>query len=200
MTGLMLFVRSRRLLLMLVVLALIGAVGVTIEGATHQVFLSGSDATIPWVTVLPLLSAVAIAFSIRSPLHDLDVASARRLDRLRLGQLVVLCAVGVASIALATPHLQDYSSFAGTRNLVGLLGMSLIFGRLVSGSLSWLPATVNVLTALTVGDPHGGALAWDWPIRGDDDFSAFAVAACLGLLGLVLGLGGSRENTGQVEL
>ncbi|MBG0568652.1 hypothetical protein [Actinoplanes aureus] len=199
MTGLILYARSRRILAALVVIAAVTGAGLALRSQVHQTY-TASDSSIPWIMFLPLVTAVAITFTARSPLHDLDLTAARPLARWRLTTVIGLSLLATASLTvLAAPLSGAHGTTAAVRNLYGFLGLALLGGRLLQGRAAWVPPMTWCLLTATLGDPTSHRLAWDWPVRPDDDFTALCIAALLAVAGVVAAAGGTREVRAEPE-
>ncbi|MGH3715240.1 MAG: hypothetical protein ACRDT4_17520 [Micromonosporaceae bacterium] len=199
MTGLRLFVRSRRLLATAGALLAVNAAGVTIGAAELRVN-EHSDVGLPWLLFLPLASACLIGLSLRSPLHDFDLTAARSLPLWRLGQIAALATGSALAITALASQLQGaFGPLAAIRNLIGLLGLALLGARLIGGRLAWLLPCLWLLAATTMGDPRSTLPPWDWPVRHDNDFPAIAVALLLAVAGLAAATTGTKEPRGDVD-
>lgn len=187
------FVTSRRLLPTTAVLVLIQAAAVLIGTAEFRRTEDSSHGT-PWMIFVPLLSAALIGMSLRSPLDRFDRLAVRRLAGWRLAQFTILFTVAaVGTVQLTADLTGPATTTAGLRNLIGFTGLALLTAGLAGGHLSWLPPVTWALTAATLGDPRNTGPAWDWPVRPDNDFDAFALACTLGTLGAITILTGTRE-------
>src|SRR5919198_437552 len=198
MTGLRLFIRSRRLIATAAALVIVNASGVAIGTAELRV-TEHSDVAFPWLLFLPLASACLVGLSLRSPLHDFDVTAARALPRWRLTQIAALALpTALAVITLAGQLPGAHSTVAALRNLIGLLGLALLSGRFIAGRLAWLTPSIWLFAATTLGDPRSTLPPWDWPVRYDNDYGAFLVAALLCVAGLVAAASGTKEPRGEI--
>lgn len=187
-----LFARSRTVVPSLATIVVVNLGGLALT--TAQIERPGSESGIPWVMFLPYLSACVIGLSMGSPLDEFDRMAARPLWPLRLAQIVVLVAPAMALVVLVASSLEGaITQFSAARNLVGLVGLSLITGRLAGSRLSWVPGLLLCITAATLGDPRSTLPAWDWLVRTDSDYQAAVVAWALGFVGLMAGLAGTRE-------
>lgn len=194
MTPLVLYARSRRLVTSVLAIVAAIALGVAIGPASHDL-APGAEGSIPWLMLLPLVFAVTIGLANRSAMHDFDITSARALALWRLGQIAALSGLSVLGILLVTANLNDelFGHLTAVRNLAGFLGLALLTGRLIAGRLGWLVPAAWAFTALTLGDPTNPGLAWDWPVRHDNDLPALWVALTFAALGLVAAATGTRE-------
>lgn len=199
----MLFLRSRRLPMTVAGIVLLHVVGFAVGG--RQLSMrpdseTGSDIGVPWLIFMPVAYACLIGLSLRSPLHDLDLTAARRLAAWRVVQVVALAVAAAVSLAVLTRGLTGPTGTASAlRNLAGFLGLALLGSRLISGWLVWLPPTAWAITAAMLGDPTNTGLPWDWPVRYDIDYGAFALATLLLIGGLVTARQGARTVRAEID-
>jgi hypothetical protein len=176
---------------------------ICIAGAAlrHVVFTlpDASGFGVPWVTILPLLSACAIGISTRSPMNELEGTAARSLRGLRCahaGTLVAIAAVLAVPVTVTLPA--PASAPAALRNLMGLTGLALLCGRLLGGRLAWILPTVYTLAALTAGATGGVPHPWAWVLGPDHDEQSLAWAAAFAIAGAAaLVQGPTREPAGE---
>lgn len=187
MRGALLFWRSRHISGALAALTSCNLIGLAFVNA--RIERAGSEAGIPWVLFLPLLSASLIGLSLASSTVDLDRAAFRRLHWYRLAQILTLGVPAIILVAAVGSQLSDSPSgaYSAARNLFGLTGLALISGRLLGERLSWMPPMLWCMASAALGDPRSTLPAWDWLVRPDENYQASLIAWLLGCLGLVLG-------------
>lgn len=179
MTGLRLFLRSRRTAALLV--SLLGT-ALVVRAIGDRTFLLGEEVplAVPWAAFLPLVSAYTVAGSAMSPLPWLEYAAKRRMALWRRGHLVTAGASATALVWFATSQLPPpLSSAAAVRNFFGLLGLSLIAITFLGGAGGWVVPCGAVFAAMVMrnGDDHFVPL--DWLLAGAGDRGAVLAALIL---------------------
>ena len=193
MNGLRLYLRSRHVIIAVVVVAVINLAGWIIGRAE---FRPNEDSVwgVPWLLFLPVASAVAVALSLRSPSDTLDRVAARPLAAWRGVHLLVVVIPSIVGTVLLSSLLSGpYGAVAGLRNVVGFTGLTLLSAVVIEGRLCWLAPLGWGIVAMTLGDPRSGMVPFDWPVRYDDDFGAFVVALVFAVAGMAAVLLGTRE-------
>jgi hypothetical protein len=150
-----------------------------------------------WLIVLPLLPAVVIGTSTRSPFGDVDLVASRSLPILRFGHLagLLLFGAGMPGLAAYDWHVADLE-WGLIRNLTGYTGLAFIGARLLGSGIAWVVPLGYAALALML-DP---ASRWAWPYRFPNDRWSVAVAATLIAIGLLMAsLDGAKESPGEVE-
>ncbi len=109
--------------------------------------------------------------------------------------LISLAGVTVLTEGIAGPVGQ----FAGIRNFIGFLGLSLLSGFLFGGRMAWVLPIASAFTAITLGNPDGNGVPWDWPVRVNGDFAAFGISAITVSIGLATLVAGTREKRGDSD-
>jgi hypothetical protein len=140
---------------------------------------------------VPLLPAVVIGASARSPFGDVEETASFPLPAMRSAHFLGLLLLGGGLLVLAAA-LSDVANvnWELARNLAGYSGLALLCGRLLGPSVSWLAplayATLNLYL-----DP---ASRWAWPKRVPVDTWSIAVALTLITLGLVAATRSGARN------
>lgn len=149
-----------------------------------------------WLIVLPLLPAVVIGTSTRSPFGDVDLVASRSLPILRFGHLagLLLFEAGMLGLAAYDWRVADLE-WGLIRNLTGYTGLAFIGARLLGSGIAWVVPLGYATLALML-DP---ASRWAWPHRFPNDRWSVAVAATLIAMGLLMvSLDGAKESPGEV--
>jgi len=197
--GIVLYIRSRHVMSALAAIVIVGIGGLVLTPVTFKIE-DYSETAVPWVVLLPLLSAAAIGISLRSAAPEIDSTGYRRLGLWRAAQVGLLSATALVSVVAVTSQLEgSIGQLAGVRNFIGFLGLSLLSGCLLGGRMAWLFPVVQALAAATIGNPTGDGPPWDWPVRVDASFGAFVVSVVLLLVGLATLAIGTRERTGDID-
>ncbi|MDT5035570.1 MAG: hypothetical protein QOE03_755 [Micromonosporaceae bacterium] len=199
MVGLLLYARSRRLIA--AATAVVGAQLLGIVLGTRSFRISNySETAVPWLVFLPLISAIIIGTSMRSPLTEFDATARRLLSIWRVAQLGVLSGLSTAGLILLSAGLSGpIGEIAAIRNFVGFVGLALLSGFLLGGRLAWVLPLAVAISAITLGNPVGNGFPWDWPVRFDGDFDAFATALILGFGATPAVIRGTREVRGDAD-
>jgi hypothetical protein len=118
-------------------------------------------------TLLALTAASAIAIGLRSDMADLESTAARPLWRLDLVYLAV-AVPGTAGLLAGAYYIAGAVDLAlgVARNVVGLTGLALISGWLLTPALSWVLPMIVVLPMLYFGfDQHHRPAWWAVPLQ-----------------------------------
>lgn len=194
------YARSRRTAATIAALVVIDSAGLMLRHSVFR-FPGSSGFGVPWVTLLPFLSACAIGLSVRSPMNEIEGTAARSMRRARLahaGTILVIAALLTAPTAGTLPP--PVSLPAALRNLLGLTGLATLCGRFLGGRLSWVLPTAFTLTALTVGASDGIPRNWAWILAPDLDRMSWGLAvACAAVGCMALAQGPTREPADEYE-
>jgi hypothetical protein len=167
------------------------------------------------VQAIPALIASIIGMSVWSPFGEPERAGARSLPRIRALHLAVLT---VPALVLAGLLVSPWEPLAPNvdlvnvvvRNIVGLIGVALLCGRVIDARLTWVGPLLWVAFALigTMLIPLNGgegfelwrAPWWAWMAQSDTSRSAWAIALALGLAGAAVSCRfGPRDAAGEDE-
>lgn len=165
----------------------------------------------PWNTYgalqMPLVfeagCAAAIAVTTASPFGEPERATGRWLPFLRLGNVLALTAAAAGALAAAAAGMDMAGGTAAMlRNLAGLIGIGLLCGAVLGGSLAWTgPTTYLILGVYALYTQwHGPALTtpWIWPGRPAHDLGAAICAGLVFAAGTVLITAhGARDSIGE---
>jgi hypothetical protein len=178
-TGLRLFLKSRRAGILVVSLTL---AAVASRALGSRAFYVGEEVPlpIPWTIFLPLLSGYFVAASTVSPLPMMELIARRRASMLARLYLLAMCGVAVCLLYLATCLTPPpVSSVTAVRGFLGLLGLSLLSIAVLGSAAGWtLPCgAVFVVLVLRNGDDRFAPL--DWLLADDGDLVAFVPAIAL---------------------
>jgi hypothetical protein len=151
----------------------------------------GEDAVTLAAVVVPLIPALIILTTARSPFGEVEWAASRSLPALRIGQIAGMTLLAGGGLALATTSWTgDGLRLLLLRNLVGLLGMGLLTALAVGVSLAWLtPSLAAFLAVVTTHDEFATIdynLLWSWPARADGDWRALLFVAGIALVAIAL--------------
>ncbi len=159
---------------------------------------------------MPALIASVIGISAWSPLGEVERTAASSLPRLRLLHIGPLLALG---IGVSWAWLQAWTSrspgieleFAALRNLLGMTGATLLFGRFLDARISWLPPLGIAVVAMFAAMNGAPARIWSPPVwiwngQAPDVPSSWLIALPLFTVGAVLFLReGARDAGGEEE-
>jgi hypothetical protein len=168
-------------------------------GAALHLLLHWTPVTGGFATQLPLLvvgaAAAVVGATVRSPFDESERATGRRLPLLRLA--VSLAMTGAAYGALAGGAANAHLAIGYTgllRDLVGLVGITLLTARFGGGNLAWLGTLSYLLLAVT-GVGLEWTTPWLWPARPALDTGG-AICATLAFTGglLAVTFRGTRET------
>lgn len=173
-----LYLRSRLTGWAVVALAIVGVIAWLV---LRQVMDPGADVTMPLV-VLPLLPAVVIGASVRSPFGDTELSVSYSLPSLRFGHLAGLLLIGGMSLAGAASGWNPGEiGWELIRNLAGYTGLALIGARMLGSGICWVVPLGYGVAALLL-DPKS-RLAW--PGQLPNDWWSVAIAGALVVVGLL---------------
>lgn len=150
-----------------------------------------------WLIVAPLLPAVVIAASLRSPFGDTEQTASRSVPLLRAGHLIGLLICGGLALYGTTPNPASADLTWGlTRNLIGYTGLALLGSRLLGSGIAWAVPLGYAAVALLLDSGS----RFGWPSRLEIDRWSVAVALVLFVLGsLAVILRGTRIDPGEAE-
>jgi hypothetical protein len=185
MTGLTLFLRSRRVPAVLLALIVLAVVGRTVGALTFRVG-STEPLSVPWATLVPLLQAGVVASVVVSVQASAERTAARRIDSVQLAVVGALLGIALLLTSWSASTLTGPTTVLScNRNVVGYLGLALASARLLGAGLLWVAPLLTAVTALTAGETSGAGRVWAWVIQSDGDPVALSVAAALFALGVV---------------
>ncbi|AGL17185.1 hypothetical protein L083_3675 [Actinoplanes sp. N902-109] len=178
-----------------IVVILAQVAGIVINSYTFRIS-SYTELAVPWVVFVPVLSAIAVGFCLRSPVPQIDNAAVRSLAAWRAGQVAALTIVALIGTTIMASRLTGpISTTAAIRNCLGFTGLALISAALCGARLAWLLPIAWAASAMTLGNPVETSLAWDWPVRTNNDYSAFVIAVLLAATGGAMAImRGTRER------
>lgn len=192
------FARSRGTWATIGAVAAVNVAGVALR---HTVFRlpDASGFGVPWVTLLPFLSACAVGIGVRSPMNELEGTAARSMRVLRCTHAAALLGIAVLfTVPIAATLPPPISVPAALRNLAGLAGLALLSGRVLGGRLAWILPNAYTLAALTAGAADGIRREWAWILAPDRDLSSLLWAIAFALIGAAaLAQGATRELAGE---
>lgn len=167
------------------------------------------------VQAIPALIASIVGMSVWSPFGEPERTGARSLPRIRMVHLVVLVVPALIPAALLVSSWRSLSPDADlvsvvVRNIVGLIGVALLCGRVIDarltwvGPLMWLAFTLIGSLLLPLNGGKGFELWqapwWAWMAQSDASWSAWAIALGLGGTGaVVMCRFGPRDAAGEEE-
>jgi cytochrome c biogenesis protein CcdA len=137
--------------------------------------------------VLPVVPAILIALTARSPFGEAERAAGSFLPKLELTNtaFLIVWSVLLMLIASTASTLPDFGSLT-IRNFAGYLGLALIGNRLLGAEAGWIPPAIYAPAAAlyrTTSGPTDALLAW--PAWTFDERGAIVIAAALVLLGAI---------------
>jgi hypothetical protein len=192
--GWYLYLRTRGLLGTLLILAAAALITLLL-GDRRLTLLYGSAAGLPIVFLLPLLSASAIAATVRTRWPEWDQASPRRIALRRTAVVLTLLPLSAIVLVLVFPDVHGLlGRDAAVRNLLGLTGLALLSAACVGGEHAWVLPTAYTLTVVSLGDDAAMApQPWSWLVSPDGVHWGYALTATA--LGLVTTyVWGTREE------
>lgn len=130
---------------------------------------------------LPLLPAVVIGVTARSPFGDVEEVASRPLPLFRVLYLTGLLAIGIALLIGATSVAGIDLRLALARTLVGYTGLALLCGRILGHRLAWLAPLAYAAATLYLD----AASRWAWPRQVPVEGWSLFVGLVLGALGLL---------------
>lgn len=130
---------------------------------------------------LPLLPAVVIGVTARSPFGDVEEVASRPLPLFRVLYLGGLLAIGIALLIGAASVAGADLRLALTRTLVGYTGLALLCGRVLGHRLAWLAPLAYAAATLYLD----AASRWAWPKQVPVEGWSLLCGLLLGALGLL---------------
>lgn len=174
-----LYLRSRLAGWAVLILTIIGAIS---WFWLRQTMESGSGVRFPLI-VIPLLPAVVIGASTRSPFGDTELSVPRSLPMLRFSHLAGLLLCGALALSLAANGWSLESiEWELVRNLAGYSGLAFIGARILGSGICWVVPLGYGVIALMV-DPDS---RWGWLSRLPSDRWSVTVATVLIVAGLLV--------------
>jgi hypothetical protein len=152
-----------------------------------------------FATQLPLLvigaAAAVIGATHRSPFGDAERATGLRLPVARFAASLCLAAAGYGILAAGAADARLIFGATGLlRDLVGIVGVTLLTAALASGNLAWLGTLSYLLLAMSAV-AVGWTTPWLWPARPPMDTGAAVCAVTIYLVGLIaVTVRGTRES------
>lgn len=193
MRGLWLFLRGRSTLIAFALVVMVEVLGVILGRLSFRTSVN-PEVPIPWLVLLPVIPGSIIGASIRTQAAEAERGAYRPLIGYLLMHLTVLAVPAIVGTSLLASGLTaGFSLVAGLRNLAGFTALALISAGLLGGRLAWLLPGSVAITAVLLGNPQGSGFPWDWPVRPDNDFNAFAVAVVLTICAIIPVIRGTRE-------
>lgn len=187
MTGIGLFLRSRRVGPAVICLLVTAFFARILRGQTFGIG-SAQPLIVPWATLVPLIQAGVIAGTIASVQVAAEVTAVRVVQVVQLGTVALLTTVALVLNTWSAAGLTGpFTGSAFNRNLMGLLGMSLISARVLGVALLWVLPSLAMVTALALGGSSGGSRSWAWIVQPDSDRIALAIATGLLPAGIIAG-------------
>jgi len=178
-----LFLRSRRAVLLLLALLGAGVVG-RIWGAHGYRVGQQVPTILPWSMFLPLCCAYAIGVSAASPLPDGELLGRRCIRGYVRGYLVVATVLAVVAIAWAMSRTPPpISAPAALRDLAGMLGLSLVSIAVAGASSGWVLPGGLMFCAIILRMGDVDFLPVTWLVRDDSDTVSRIIAAGLFVAG-----------------
>jgi hypothetical protein len=132
-------------------------------------------------------AAVVIAYAVHSPFGESEKPTGRWLPYLRLAVTLVLTAAAIGAFAAgaaAVGHLPD-GTLALARNVLGLVGVSLLAAVVLGGTLFWA-GTLIYLALSEYAISEGWATPWIWATRPPHDLGGALCAGAVTLVGILL--------------
>ncbi len=149
---------------------------------------------------LPLVietgTAAVIAATTGSPFGEPERATGRWLPYLRLVTVVALtgAAFGALSAGSAASVLPG-GELGLLRNVIGLVGIGLLFSVALGGALGWIGPTVYLVVA-EYALSAAWRTPWTWPARPSQDIGAAVSAMAVYAIGIaVMTTRGARESS-----
>lgn len=154
--------------------------GVAAWLALRETSYPEADVTMPLV-VLPLLPAVVIGASTRSPFGDTELSVSYSLPSLRFGHLAGLLFIGGLILAgAASGWNPDAIGWELIRNLAGYTGLAFLGARLLGSGICWVVPLGYGVAALLLNPKSRLA----WPSQFPNDGWSIAIAAAIVVIGL----------------
>ena len=185
-----LYLRSRLAGWAVVILAVIGAIS---WFWLRLIVESGNDVDFSLI-VIPLLPAVVIGASTRSPFGDTELTASRSLPALRFGHLAGLLLCGALALSLAANGWSLESiEWELVRNMAGFSGLAFIGSRVLGSGICWvLPLGYGVIALMVNSDSR-----WAWPGELPTDQWSMTVATILIVVGLLAVTVQTARDTGD---
>jgi hypothetical protein len=130
---------------------------------------------------LPLLPAVVIGVTARSPFGDAEEVASRPLPLFRVLYLAGLLVIGIALLIGAASVADIDLRLALARTLVGYTGLALLCGRVLGYRLAWLAPLAYAAVTLYLDT----ASRWAWPKQLPVESWSLFCGLLLGALGLL---------------
>lgn len=174
-----LWLRVRRLRLMIVVLAGITAVLLTVGSVSIPMpgLMSAHGLLVPIALLAPLALSTVLAFCLTAGDELLESVSSRAIRSLDTGLIYAATfAMLVVGVVLDVAGLSEYGAAAG-RDACGYVGLMLLGRRIAGGqAASLFPAGLALATAAFGGDPSGRPRWWAWPLADATDERSWLLA------------------------
>jgi len=130
---------------------------------------------------LPLLPAVVIGVTARSPFGDVEEVASQPLPLFRLLYLAGLLVIGIALLIGAASVAGIDLRLALVRTLVGCTGLALLSGRILGHRLAWIAPLAYAAATLYLD----AASRWAWPKQVPVEGWSLFCGLALGALGLL---------------
>lgn len=179
-------------------LATIAACALTLRIALHWSWDTYGALQLP--LILESGCAAAVGITMGSPFGEPERATGRWLPLLRLGSAIALTATAVVAVAGASLGTDLAGGLADVvRNVAGLVGIGLLSGAVLGGSLAWAGPIVYMLVGsyglYTDWHPPTLTSPWIWPARPPHDLGAALCAAVVFAAGIAIATWrGARES------
>lgn len=188
-----LYLRSRHVLVALLVMAALGTVSALAGGRLLTLLAEDDGSVMPYRYVLTMLMAALAVASLASPVPQTDMGDTGPLARARAVHLGGLLVAGVALCGLAETAADSGQAWETMRSYVFWYGLALVSGALSREALAWMLPTVALFPLVWWGSATGTPEAWNWATAPADRWlswgmSIAALAAGLLCLGLVAAL------------
>lgn len=164
MSAVRLYLRSRRLHVLAVVLVLLAVLSTLVGGRVLSLGSAEHPASMPYRFVLAALASSCVVSSLASPLPLLDGASGvvSRARWLHLGAAALVCTALLGGADLLGSADGGRTALTSLRSTLTWLGLALLSSALLRESLSWVLPLAGVFLLVWFGSPYGSAEAWNW--------------------------------------
>ncbi|WP_129591615.1 hypothetical protein [Actinomyces sp. oral taxon 897] len=164
MSAVRLYLRSRRLHVLAVVLVLLAVLSTLVGGRVLSLGSAEHPASMPYRFVLAALASSCVVSSLASPLPLLDGASGvvARARWLHLAAAALVCTALLGGADLLGSADGGRTALTSLRSTLTWLGLALLSSALLRESLSWVLPLAGVFLLVWFGSPYGSAEAWNW--------------------------------------
>lgn len=196
--GPLLYCRSRRLAVSVLLLAAVAVTALLLNGALVKVGYSSDQNTPVTLILLPAVCAVILSATAHGSMQPWDGLGGPVIRRARLAHtgLASLGAALAAWALLPTDILDDRGGAAVARNVLALCGLALLAVRVIGSSLAWCVPLLLAVVTLTLGIEPQVSWLWSWLLAANADMGAGVTAAALWLTSMVVfAQQGERRST-----